>query len=76
MAICYGDTVDRRDMPVGRFGRKFLYPEAGKIVEEIATEQKRLGDNWPPLKAGICGGSSKRFSELKQQLDKKIESAR
>ena len=45
-------------------------------MEEIATEQKRLGDNWPPLKAGICGGSSKRFSELKQQLDKKIESAR
>jgi hypothetical protein len=75
-AICYGDIYNIKDMPIGRFGRQFWYPDAGNIVGEIETEQKRCGDNWPPLRGGICGGSSKRFLEVKHALDESIKKTR
>ena len=37
-------------------------------------EAERMGDDWPPLKAGLVGGSAKRFKEVaatyQQSLDR------
>jgi hypothetical protein len=75
-AISYADTFGDRHMLIGRFGRHFWYPEAGNIMEEIEIELQRHGDNWPPLKGGICGGSVASFRKLKQQLDEAIKNTR
>ena len=41
MAICYADTVDRRDMPVGRFGKSFCIPRLGRLWRKSPRKQKR-----------------------------------
>ena len=72
-AICYGDMLGGRDMPIGRFGRQFWYEEAGNILNTIEAELEKYGDNSPPLKGGICGGSIERFRKWKQQLYESLE---
>jgi len=64
---------DKEHMLIGRFGRNWRYPESGNIMEEIEAERSRSGNNWPPLKAGMCGRSSQRFLELKQRLDESVK---
>ena len=75
-AICYGDALDTKDMPIGRFGRQFWYPEAGNTIKSIDAELQKHGDHWAPLKGGICGGSMERFLERKRQLDESIKQTR
>jgi hypothetical protein len=43
------------------------------IVEEIDSEVKRLQENWPPLKAGLCGGSVHWFDSSRQVIGSIIE---
>jgi hypothetical protein len=75
-AICYGDTLGDRNMPVGRFAREFWYPEAGNTVAAIESELQKQGDTWLPLKGGICGGSIERFRKRKRELDEAIKNTR
>ena len=75
-AICFGDTLNTAEMPIGRFGRQWRHPEAGNIMETIDAEMKNTGKNWLPLQSGVCGGSWDRFVERKRQLDEAIKSSR
>jgi len=59
-------------MPIGRFRRGWWYPDSGNIMKEIEAERLRWGENWPPLKSGMCGGSAEGFLQLKQRLDEDI----
>jgi hypothetical protein len=74
--ISYADIFGDGNMLIGRFGRQFWSPEAGGIVEEVETELQKYGDKWPPLKGGVCGGSSERFSKWKRRLDEAIKTTR
>lgn len=76
LALVYADIV-RREYdenklwgPVGCFGwrgRSLMSP-AG-IRKEIQDQLESLGENWPPLKAGLFGGSLERAKEVKQKFD-------
>jgi hypothetical protein len=49
--------------PIGRFG--WLKNIALKVpCEDLANEAKELGSKWPPLAAGMFGGSADRFLEI------------
>lgn len=72
--ICFGDTFNTTHMPIGRFGKQAWYGEAGDIAGTIATELEKYGDNWPPLKGGLCGGSAERFRTRQQQVDEILKS--
>jgi len=75
-AICFGDTLGDRNMPIGRFGRQFRYPDAGNVMESIDAELLKNGKKWPPLTGGLCGGSWDNFIERKRQLDESVKNAR
>jgi hypothetical protein len=64
-------------VPLGRFVRKysalsnmlFRGQPIGKIIEaEIAQD----GKEWPPLHAGLFGGSLERLQAAKQRVDSSI----
>ena len=74
--ICYSDTFGDSNMLIGRFGKHLRNIQAGNIKEEIAAELQEYGDNWPPLKAGICSGSIDKFRQWQQQLDETIRKGR
>jgi hypothetical protein len=46
--------------PVGRFGWKRLHYPASDVVVTVRQEIERLGDKWPPLKAGFFEGDLER----------------
>ena len=47
--------------PIGRFISKNTYVSP---LSAIISEATAAGNNWPPTKAGLFGGSTKRFIEL------------
>jgi hypothetical protein len=53
--------------PVGKFGWKNLHSHP---LKQLAAEAAAAGDSWPPLQAGLFGGSSGRFLELAGSLSK------
>jgi hypothetical protein len=50
--------------PVGRFGWKYRRGSSGNPYAELVSEAAAMGSAWPPLVAGLFGGSSERFQEL------------
>lgn len=48
--------------PVGRFGWKH-HSRPNAPFERVYAEARSQGDDWPPLKAGLFGGSYRRFDE-------------
>jgi len=57
--------------PVGRFGWKAARDGSSRlrqIIEEAAT---RSGE-WPPLAAGLCGGSPEKFAEHAKSLSEVV----
>jgi len=59
--------------PVGRFGWRHRYQGGDSIVREIESEASGAGPSWPPLQAGLFGGSAVRFREVKAHFDAFIE---
>jgi hypothetical protein len=45
--------------PVGRFGWKRPSP-----LDQLIAEAQTGGTNWPPVRAGLFGGSYERFNEV------------
>ena len=52
--------LGKRSGPVGRFGWKRLHYPASDVVVTVRQEIERLGDKWPPLKAGFFEGDLER----------------
>lgn len=51
----------------GRFGGA-----ARQVIELITSELEATQDQWPPLRAGMFGGSLERLQEAKQQFDEHL----
>lgn len=68
-ALIHGDIGEKE----GMFGRIwgpvgcFLWRKG--IQEEVERELAQRGDDWPPLKAGLFGGSVERAKQVKEQID-------
>jgi hypothetical protein len=43
---------------------------------QFEKEIEEQGDNWPPLQAGLLGGSSLRATQAKVKLREQIEAVR
>ncbi|WP_169507182.1 SIR2 family protein [Pleomorphomonas koreensis] len=54
------DTGDVAYMPVGRFAAYHL----DSAYERLFAEAEAAGENWPPLKSGMYGGSIDRFKTV------------
>jgi hypothetical protein len=54
------------------FARGCKQPGPFNVMEQLATEIKELGDDWPPLKAGLFGGSRKTVEDIKERTDAEI----
>ena len=72
LALTYADATEINWGPPGRFAWKLRSTSMSPYVE-LMEEAKRMGDNWPPVRAGLFKGSTKRFLEIadgyKQRLD-------
>ena len=53
--------------PVGRFGYRGRYSN-GSVVTTMLKEAERAGNQWPPLQAGLFGGSAERFVEVSEGI--------
>ena len=73
LALTYADVRDSDWGPPGRFAWKHNNRGRGSPYVELVAEAARLGNDWPPTKAGLFGGSTERFAEVaeryKQLLD-------
>jgi len=52
--------------PPGRFAYLLRYQD--NIVNQCRAEVSRLGVSWPPLQAGLFGGSIERFNAAEATL--------
>jgi len=67
MALVYADLTNMGVAPIGRFGYKYRRHHNGPFVS-LLEEAKSQKDSWPPLKAGLFGGSYSRFEEISQMV--------
>src|SRR5207247_3986285 len=51
--------------PVGRFGWKHKWGTGP--FQRLVSEGESQGDGWPPIRAGLFGGSISRFGEIAKQ---------
>jgi len=58
------DTGDLTFMPVGRFAAYHV----DSAYERLFAEADAAGENWPPLKAGLFGGSFDRLDRVKAKF--------
>ncbi len=60
--------------PIGCFGWRYQrLPPTQTIMGKIEAEVAALGQDWPPLKAGLFNSSVDRFLALKRAFDEKLE---
>ncbi len=76
MALIHADLYERQGHsiwgPIGRFGwRDRGYPE-NHISTEIEEEATTMGEDWPPVKAGLFDGSVERMLSVKMPFDERI----
>ena len=73
LALTYADATDYHWGPPGRFAWKHNNQTRRSPYVALMEEATRMGDNWPPVKAGLFRGSTQRFldvaGEYKQLLD-------
>lgn len=74
-AIEYAHRSDRTWVPIGRFGWKGSRSESTPM-HLLMKEAETAGDRWPPLLAGLCGGSTQRLNSLIQELLPRLEELR
>ncbi len=65
-AMQYAHLSERGWAPIGRFGWRIRYDEGPWKV--LMKDVEGAGESWPPLAAGLCGGSRQRFKEVAEQL--------
>jgi hypothetical protein len=66
-AIEFYHQADRGWGPVGRFGYMVARGDTNPLGELI-SEAEGAGAAWPPLVAGICGGSPEKFIEYAKHM--------
>ncbi|OHY99560.1 caspase family protein [Salinicola sp. MIT1003] len=54
--------------PIGRFGWKYSNRGENSLFVRLATEAASLKDHWPPIKAGMFGGSYERFEKAENEF--------
>jgi hypothetical protein len=59
--------------PIGCFGWRYKHSPSRGLIGELITEATNLGDDWPPLKAGLFGGSLTGFTEAQQSFDEQMK---
>ena len=74
LALTYADLSDRAWGPPGRFAWKHSGRMYKSPYVELMQEAERMGDNWPPLLAGLFGGSGKRFKEVAETYKGSLDS--
>ena len=62
-AIEYAYQTDRGWGPIGRFGWKGIRSDSSPLLR-IIKQAETVGDAWPPLTAGLCGGSIDKFKSV------------
>jgi hypothetical protein len=68
-ALAYADLAEKTVAPLGRYAWKHssrLDPVSP--YDQVLEEAKAQGQNWPPFKAGLFGGSLDRFLQLAQSF--------
>ncbi len=73
LALTYADVTDYHWGPPGRFAWKHSSRTRGSPYVALMAEAKGMGDNWPPVRAGLFRSSTQRFLDVagayKQLLD-------
>ena len=72
-AIEYAHLSDRGWGPIGRFGWRIRYD--ANPWRRLMTDAQAAGDSWPPVAAGLCGGSSARLKTIVEQLQQAMSHA-
>lgn len=55
--------------PIGRFGWKFSSRRENSPFGRIVTDATNLKEQWPPIKAGMFGGSYERFEKAAGEFE-------
>jgi hypothetical protein len=68
------------NVAIGRFASQGLVSKRNNgrtvksgILEDIELEAKKAQDNWEPLRAGFFDGNIKRFLQVKEEFDDRLE---
>lgn len=77
LALVHADLRDKATRgywaPIGRFGWKVHHDPERTIVAEVQRELDEQEDRWPPLGAGLFGGSAERVRAVKAWLDERLQ---
>ena len=74
LALTYADLTDGSWGPPGRFSWKHREPGSSPYTELI-DEAKRMGEDWPPTRAGLFRGSSQRFQEVAEEYVRRMRAS-
>ena len=72
----FNDDLENIHGPVGRFGwhyRRFHGSDNGPVSKQIEEIAQEKGENWGLLQNGAFSGSMKRFKEVKEAADNRVE---
>jgi hypothetical protein len=58
--------------PIGHFGWREREDYENHISKEIEAEISTIGNDWPPLKAGLFDASADRVRSVKSFLDERV----
>jgi hypothetical protein len=58
--------------PIGRFGWKYSSREENSPFVRIVSEAANLKEQWPPIQAGMFGGSYERFESVASDFKEKL----
>jgi len=76
MAMIHADLYEKQKghawAPIGRFGWRERQDYENHISKEIEAKISTMGNDWPPLKAGLFDASAERFRSVKGNLDKRV----
>ena len=73
LALTYADETEQNWGPPGRFAWKRRSTPMSPYVE-LMEEAKKMGDNWPPVRAGLFKGSAERFLETAERYKQLLDS--
>lgn len=64
LALTYlGINPARGYGPLGRFAWRAMY--GSSVLADVEAEAKKAGTSWPPIKAGLYGGSINAFEKAR-----------
>jgi hypothetical protein len=77
LGLVFADKAGKDWGTYGRFAWKYASPvSADNPFRDLIEEAKKAGENWGPLKAGLFGGSQKRFEEVAGAFEKQLSAVR